>query len=77
MVEVVIALSAYRHGVADEDMLHAFRNPIRTFELEEAFTMFVGPDRSGRPVEIGFVVSDDDVVVIVHAMKPARPKFLR
>lgn len=36
--------------------------------------MLIGPDDSGRPLEIG-VVAAEGVEFIVHAM-PARPKFL-
>lgn len=68
--------SARRHGVADADMLHAFRNPIRTFLVAEDMTMLIGADRAGRLLEVGVVESRDDPgLVIVHAM-PAREKFL-
>jgi hypothetical protein len=76
-VELVIAPSASKHGVTSEDMLHAFRNPIRVFHLEDDLTMYIGPDRSARLIEVGFAVSHDDVIVIIHAMRPARAKFLR
>ena len=42
-VDPVIVASARRHGVADEDMLHAYRNPIRVFELDDLM-MLIGPD---------------------------------
>jgi hypothetical protein len=38
----VIADSARRHGVRDEDMLHAYRNPSRIFELDDGSTMLIG-----------------------------------
>jgi len=38
----IIAESARKHGVSDEDILHAFANPIRVFDLEEGFTMVIG-----------------------------------
>lgn len=44
---------------------------------DEGLIMLVGSTGSGRLVEIGFVISDDNVHVIVHAMAPARPKYLR
>ncbi|MCD5315264.1 hypothetical protein [Kineosporia babensis] len=59
----------------DEDMQHAFANPIRIYEVDEGLRMFIGPDRSARLLEVG-VVEGDIAPVIVHAM-PARPKFLR
>jgi hypothetical protein len=73
-LEPIIADSARQHGVEDEDMLHAYRNPITVWPLDEGLTMFVGPDRAVRLLEVG-VVDGDLGPVIVHAM-PARPKFL-
>lgn len=45
--EPVIAPSARRHGVDDEDMLHAYRNATAAWVLDEGLVMLVGPDRSG------------------------------
>lgn len=75
--EPVIAPSARRHGADDEYMLHAYRNAIDAWALDEGLVMLVGPDRSGSLLlEIGVVRADDGTPVIVHAMK-GRPKFLR
>ena len=74
--EPVIASSARRHGVDEEDMLHAYRNAIDAWALDEGLVMLVGSDRSGALLEIGVVRSDDGTAVIVHAMK-ARRKFVR
>ena len=70
----VVLDSARRHGIADNDMLHAYRNPIRVFDPDD-MTMLIGPDEAGRLLEVG-VASADGVEFIIHAM-PARPKFLR
>ena len=43
--------------------------------MPDDLTMFIGPDRSARLLEIG-VASAEGVEFIVHAM-PARNKFLR
>ena len=68
--------SARKHGVADDDMLHAFRHHWRAFETDDSdVTMFIGPSLAGEPLEVG-VVTEDDGVAIIHAM-PARPKFLK
>ena len=40
-----IGESSRRHQVADEDMLHVLRNPIRKFDTDEV-TMFIGPARN-------------------------------
>jgi hypothetical protein len=69
-----IAPSARSHGIGDDDMRHAMRNPIRVAELDEEFTMFIGPGRDGTILEVG-AVDGSDGPVIIHAMR-ARPKFL-
>lgn len=56
-------------------MLHAYANPIRVFDLDEGFTMIIGANHAAVIFEIG-VVDEDEVAVIVHAMR-ARDKFLR
>ena len=55
-------------------MLHAYRHPIRVFDLD-GLTMLVGADLSGRLLEVGVAVGEG-IEFIVHAM-PARQKFLR
>ena len=73
-MDPVILNSARKHGIEDEDMLHAYRYPIRVFDLGDV-AMLIGPDRDGRMLEVG-VARADGVDVVVHAMR-ARPKFLR
>ena len=72
-VDPVILASARKHGISDDDMLHAYRHPIRVFDLDD-LTMLIGPDTSARLVEIG-IVEAEGIEFIVHAMA-ARPKFL-
>ena len=72
-MEPVILASARKHGIPDEDMLHAHRNPIRFFDPDDLI-MLIGPDRSARLIEIG-VARREGIEFIVHAM-PARRKFL-
>ena len=74
-LEPFIAGTARKHGVADEDMLHAFNQPISYEELDEGFTMIIGPSRSAGLLEVG-VIDTDHGPVIVHAMT-ARGKYLR
>ena len=72
-VDPVILASARKHGISDEDVLHAYRHPIRVFDLDD-LTMLIGPDTSARLLEIGVAVAEG-IEFIVHAMA-ARPKFL-
>ena len=70
----VILASARKHGITDEDMLHAFRNAI----LESAnddITMVIGPNRHGNLIEVGLIRTNDNILII-HAMQ-ARKKYLR
>jgi len=55
-------------------MLHAYRNPIRVFEIED-LVMLIGAAIDGNLLEIGVAVAEG-VEFIIHAM-PARQKFLR
>ena len=67
--------SAARHGVSEEDALHAWAFATDAFAVSEGMIMYIGPDRAGNPPEVG-VVEWHGELAIVHAMR-ARPKFLR
>lgn len=72
--DVQIADSARKHGVLDEDILHALRNPLRII-AGPGRDLIIGADHAGRLLEV--VVLDDDPVeepVVIHAMV-LRPKF--
>ena len=45
-MDPVIVATARKHGVNDNDMLHAYRNPIRVFGLDDLI-MLIGA-RPGR-----------------------------
>lgn len=72
-MDPVVLGSARKHGILDDDILHAYRNPIRVFTLDD-LTMLIGPDQSARLIEIG-VANADAIDFVVHAMV-ARPRFL-
>lgn len=71
----IIAPSALKHGVSETDILHAYRNPIRVWDLGDGFTMMIGANAAAIIFEIGYV-DGETAVVIIHAMR-AREKFLR
>lgn len=73
VVDPVILASARKHQVSDDNMLHAYRNPTRVFDLD-GLTMLIGPDTAARMLEIG-VSEAEGIEFIVHAM-PARDRFL-
>jgi hypothetical protein len=55
-------------------MLHAVRNAVAVEDLDEGLTMFIGPARDAKVLEVG-VVDGEDGPVVVHAMA-ARRKYL-
>lgn len=59
----------------DDDMLHAYRHAVVVYEMDEGMAMVVGGGRAGEMIEVGCVFRDG-VTMIVHAMQPARSKFL-
>lgn len=69
-----IADSARKHGVSDEDVLHAIRNALRAVPGIDRL-LIIGADRNGRLLEIVILDPDDDPVVI-HA-DALRQKFYR
>jgi len=61
-------------GFSDDDMLHAYRNPIRVFAFDE-LTMLIGAGQDGQELEVGLATAEG-LEFIVHALI-ARSKFLR
>ncbi len=75
MDDPIIAQSALKHGLAEDEILHAYRNPIRAWDLGDGFTMIIGANQAALILEVGYI-QGTTAVVIVHAMR-AREKFLR
>lgn len=71
-----VAKSARKHEIADEDMLHAVRNSIAQWQLDDNIVMRIGPARDGDLLEVGVLGIDTDDPVVVHAMR-ARPRYLQ
>lgn len=64
--------SAFKHGVAVEDIVHAVENAIEIIDLDAESdppkVLAIGPDRSGRWLEVIWLRFVDHDLVI-HAMK--------
>jgi hypothetical protein len=56
-MDPIVLESARRHVVADVDMLHTYRNPIRVFEFDD-LTMIIGADAAGRMLEVGVAAAE-------------------
>ena len=75
IVDLVMLASARKHQVSDDDMLHAYCNAIRVFDLD-GLTMLIGHDTATRMLEVSVGVFEAaGVEFIVHVM-PARDRYL-
>ncbi len=72
--EPFIAPSALKHGLSREDILHAYINPIRIFELDENLYMIIGANQAAIILEVGVSINSNRQIII-HTMN-ARSRFL-
>ena len=57
-----ILASARKHGIADQDMLHALRNAIVEV-LDDDIVMIIGPNRHGNLIEVAIVKSGNNYLM--------------
>jgi hypothetical protein len=79
---VRITQSARKHGIADEDIIHAFfQSPAHFVPLDEdSFLvpldedrfLVLGPDRAANILELILLIADDGTPVVIHAMKATK-----
>lgn len=55
MEDPIIARSALKHGLGEEEILHAYRNPIRSWDLGDGFIMLIGANAAAIILEVGYV----------------------
>lgn len=75
---MVVHASARRHGVADEDALHAVEHSLAVEDLgdDPDRWLVVGPDRAGNMLEVVVLVTEEGDEMLIHAM-PLRPIYRR
>lgn len=74
--EVDINPAARKHGVADEDIMHATRHAlVITRQPADDTLLYIGPDSSAALLEVVTIARDDGSESIIHAM-PLRNKYL-
>ena len=63
--------AAFRHGISEEDILHALKTKIHDFTIGELpeKNLVIGFDRAGNPLELLYNPLDDNSIYIFHAMK--------
>jgi hypothetical protein len=70
-----ILSTAYRHGITQSDILHAYRNFVEVRTHAKDGLVYVGPAEDGTLLELGIVKIEQEWV-IVHAMR-LRKGFVR
>jgi hypothetical protein len=75
---VEIHASARRHGVEDEDILHAVDHALAFEDAGEDPDrwLLIGPDRAGNLLEVVVMTTLEEMSIAIHAM-PMRPKYER
>lgn len=69
--------SARKHGITDADALHAITNAVVTVQQDADRVLFLGPDSTGRLLEVGVLFASEDAdPTVIHA-DVMRPKFRR
>jgi hypothetical protein len=69
--------SARKHGVADEDIIHAAQRFLVAYPLGgqgPRRELRLGPDRAGNLLEVVVLLLDDGGELVIHAMR-MRPKY--
>jgi len=68
--------SALKHGVREEDVVHAVMHEIVSVDLEPDAdppkVLVIGPDAAGNLLEVILLVLEDDRLIAIHAMKLRR-----
>lgn len=70
--------SARRHGIADDDMLHAVDHALAVEDIGEDPDrwLVIGPARAANLLELVVLLTADGEQLIIHAM-PMRPQYRR
>ena len=71
----VVRDSARKHGVADDDILHAVAHAMVTLprvDRPPGGTLHLGPDGAGRLLEVVSVREEGEVHRVIHAMQMRR-----
>jgi hypothetical protein len=72
---VEIHKSARKHGVADEDIVHAASRFLVAYSLSDGDEegpireLRLGPDQAGNLLETVVLLLDDDEELVIHAMR--------
>ncbi len=60
--------SARKHGIADEDILHAIEHALVWLRRGNRY-LYPGPDRATNMLEVISLIEDDLTEIVIHAMR--------
>ncbi len=66
---VEIYASARKHGITEEDILHAIQHALAAGEQDDGKVLYLGPDSAGNLIEVVSVAVDDGSEIVIHAMR--------
>jgi uncharacterized DUF497 family protein len=73
--------SAFKHGIVEADILHAYANAVRLVEVEqygEERLIVIGPDRAGNWLELVAMPAEDaDRIILPGRLRPKFYEFLK
>ena len=70
---VEIYESARKHGISDEDILHAVNHALVVADEDgTSRILYLGPDGAGNLLVIVSVTRDDETEILIHAMRMRR-----
>lgn len=64
--------SARKHGIAEDDAVHAIEHALVAAEDDEGKCLYLGPDRAGNRLEVVSVQREDGSEVVIHVMRMRR-----
>ena len=75
---VEIHESARKHGVADQDILHAIDHALAIEDAGEDPDrwLLIGPDTAANLLEVVVMITAEGTQIVIHAM-PLRDKYVR
>lgn len=67
--------SARKHGIADDDILHAIEHALAVDEYEDDDrVLYLGPNQAANMLEVITLAIDEEIEIVIHAM-PMLPKY--
>lgn len=66
--------TARKHGMDDDDILHAIEHALAINEYDDDRVLYLGPNRAANLLEVITLAIDEEIEIVIHAM-PMLPKY--